>query len=71
MMQVHNCKDMKKILETKACHLDLKSPSADFGCPTITLQAKEAKDLEIKLREEGEAPPPEAPAIFQPRSPPT
>ncbi|CAE7616681.1 unnamed protein product [Symbiodinium natans] len=36
--QVHNCKDMKKILETKA---------------------KEAKDLEIKLREEGEAPPPE------------
>jgi len=36
--QVHNCKEMKKILETKA---------------------KEAKDLEIKLREEGGDPPPE------------
>ncbi|CAE7234115.1 ROCK1 [Symbiodinium pilosum] len=36
--QVHNCKDMKKILEAKA---------------------KEAKDLEIKLREEGGDPPPE------------
>ena len=59
--QVHNCKDMKKLLEAKASvPLIRGTQQGDWW------QAKEAKDLEIKLREEGGDPPPEAPAALYP-----